>query len=731
MNHFLRTIHLLLLIATFAGCTPDEQETFDIINLSQTSGPVIGNSEITITGSDFSYIEGVRFGDSECTNVAVVNASKITCTIPAHASGAVTVVVYGRVNRSASTSYTYLDSDPSISSFIPAISPLNGGINLSITGSQFLAGATVTVGGTACTGVVVVSATQISCILPTKAVGSYAIVVTNVDSSTVTSTSSIAYMVTPTVTSVSPSSGILAGGALLTVTGSNFLAGAVVTIGATNCPTPIVVNATTITCILPAKATGTYNVLVTNTNNRIGSLSSAFFYRPFPTIAIVAPAKGIPTVGTNITLYGTGFMAGAAVTIGGTACNAITVVSATVITCTTPLKAPGVYDIVITNSDTQFVTKVNGFTYSPPPTLVSVSPDEGALAGDSTLTITGTAFVEGATVLIGVTPCTNVSVVGPTTATCTLPALAAGTYSLTFTNPDTQSANLPLAYTYQDAPTVTSVVADSGALAGGTSVTINGTGFLAGATVDFDGSDCVTGLITPTTIACTTTAHIEAAVTVMVTNTDGQSGTLAAAYTYRPAPTVTSVLATSGLQAGGLGVTITGTGFFGSDVDFAAAACTGVTVVSDTSITCTTPANGPGVVAITVTNSDGQFGSLAGAFTYTAIPVLEFIVGAISPNPPNPDDYGSTAIAVTHTFTLTNTGEAATSAITMSVTDPAAYDFGTDNCTAITLAVAATCTVQLTFRGDLLLSGSINPATLEATAVSGGTAGNDVTGAVP
>ena len=51
---------------------------------------------------------------------------------------------------------------------------------------------------------------------------------------------------------------------------------------------------------------------------------------------------------------------------------------------------------------------------------------------------------------------------------------------------------------------------------------------------------------------------------VAVTNTDNQSGTLANGYTYtsaNPAPTVSTISPTSGTTAGGTAVTISGTGF--------------------------------------------------------------------------------------------------------------------------------------------------------------------------
>ena len=62
-------------------------------------------------------------------------------------------------------------------------------------------------------------------------------------------------------------------------------------------------------------------------------------------------------------------------------------------------------------------------------------------------------------------------------------------------------------------------------------------------------------------------------------------------YTAAVAPTVTGLSPTTGPQAGGTLVTITGTSFTGATaVDFGANAATNVTVVNDTTITADSPA---------------------------------------------------------------------------------------------------------------------------------------------
>jgi hypothetical protein len=83
------------------------------------------------------------------------------------------------------------------------------------------------------------------------------------------------------------------------------------------------------------------------------------------------------------------------------------------------------------------------------------------------------------------------------------------------------------------APTISSVAPNSGATTGATAVTLAGTGFASGATVTFDGTaaDSVV-VVNSTTLTANTPAHAAGAVSVVITNPDGQAGTLAAGFTY-------------------------------------------------------------------------------------------------------------------------------------------------------------------------------------------------------
>jgi len=178
---------------------------------------------------------------------------------------------------------------------------------------------------------------------------------------------------------------------------------------------------------------------------------------------------------------------------------------------------------------------------------------------------------------------------------------------------------------------ISSVSPGNGPEAGNTPVTITGRNFADGAVVKF-GTVSATNVtvVSDTEITCKSPAGTG---TVAISVTVGtKSASNADAFVYGTLPvTVTTVDPASGPIAGGTSVTITGTNFAsGATVKFGTASATGVTVNSDTQITCTSPAVAAGAVDVTVTNSDSTNGKKTAGFTYVA-PTPAPSITSISP----------------------------------------------------------------------------------------------------
>lgn len=97
-------------------------------------------------------------------------------------------------------------------------------------------------------------------------------------------------------------------------------------------------------------------------------------------------------------------------------------------------------------------------------------------------------------------------------------------------------------------------------------------------------------------------------------------------------PTITTVVPSSGLTAGGTTVVLTGTNFTGATaVTFGGVAASSFTVDSATQITATTPAHAAGAVDVAVTTPGGT-ATAAGAFTYLVpLPTITSVSPAWGP----------------------------------------------------------------------------------------------------
>ena len=387
-------------------------------------------------------------------------------------------------------------------------------------------------------------------------------------------------------------------GTAVSIGGSGFEEGATVTFGGLAATNVVVVSSLTITADTPAHAPGAVEVVVTNPGPFSATLTNGFTYLAAPpSITTVSPNSGLSTGGTAVTITGTDFVSGATVTFGGTSAS-VTFVNSTQLDVTTPAHVVGAVDVVVTNPDAQFDTSVNGYTYdsAPAPSVTGVSPTSGSTAGGTSVTITGANFAAGATVKFDTLAATGVTFVDSTTITATTPAHALGAVSVTVTNADTQSGTRASAYTYATppAPTVSTISPSTGSTAGGTSVTITGANFAAGATVTI-GLTAATNVIvvSDTQITAKTPAHTPAEnVDVLVTNPDAQKDSLINGFTYLVvAPVVSSVSPSSGPIAGGTDVTISGSDFAtDATVTFDDKAAASIVVVDESKITAKTPA---------------------------------------------------------------------------------------------------------------------------------------------
>jgi hypothetical protein len=161
----------------------------------------------------------------------------------------------------------------------------------------------------------------------------------------------------------------------------------------------------------------------------------------------VSPNNGASAGATVVTISGTGFKAGATVTMNGVVTNTL-FVQPTAISVTTAAHAVGAVDVVVTNPDGQSASLTGGYTYVfvPPPVLLSISPAVGSTEGGVMLEVLGTGFTNVTLTIGGVRAALTSSL--STSLSTVAPPGAEGPADVVLTNADGQSSTLKNGFTY-------------------------------------------------------------------------------------------------------------------------------------------------------------------------------------------------------------------------------------------------------------------------------------------
>jgi len=445
--------------------------------------------------------------------------------------------------------------------------------------------------------------------------------------------------------SAQPNQGTTAGGTVVDITALDSLLGAVlgVKFGDVDATNVQLVGLFTIRATAPPHVAGTVPIRVRfrllTLVEIVLTLDNGYTYIGPPGMTGISPTFGPIAGGTPVTIRGSNFRSGGpnaqtpgtmTVFFGAGAATNVVLQNATTLTALTPPGPAGFVDVRVLNGEGEVVTLPGGFRYqgSPPPTITNVSPNTGPQTGGTQIVIIGTGYQPGVTVIIcgGAAVVTSVT---PTSIVAITPPCASGPTSITVTNPDGGSATVDDIFTYlpTSAPGITTVTPASGPQAGGTVITLAGTGFLPGATVSLCSAAAAVTSIAPTSIVATTPACATAGPTdVRVTNTDGGTAVRGGGFTYTSGgggggatPTLTTVTPNNGPSTGGTPVTIVGTNFAaGATLTFGGAAATSVVVINTTTITAVTPAHAAGAVTVVLTNPDSGTANLPNGFTYAA-----------------------------------------------------------------------------------------------------------------
>jgi hypothetical protein len=372
------------------------------------------------------------------------------------------------------------------------------------------------------------------------------------------------------VTGVAPPSGSTAGDTSVVITGSGFLKDATVTFGGE--PGKVTeVTPMSIKVGAPKHAAGPVDVVVENPDKKSHTLTGGFFYfdpktSPRPVVTSISPSAGPLSGGQSVTISGSGLSGVATVSFGGTPASSVRILSDTTLAVVTAPRGEGKADVVV--GDGTSVTVTAGYAYvcgvGSTSRLFLMVALAGALGGTVhairslfwyvgnrdlrwswslmyvLLPISGgaigivffliasvgfytTAQGTGSFVLVGLAALVGMFSVQ---AAEKLKSIAEGLLAPAPQGKDSVKAQAKLS--------VADVIPGAGPAAGGTPVTVTGSGFAVGVTVKF-GNTVATEIKreSDTVIKLKSPPHTAQLVDVVVTNPDKATATKAGGYTYK------------------------------------------------------------------------------------------------------------------------------------------------------------------------------------------------------
>jgi YVTN family beta-propeller protein len=416
---------------------------------------VVGNDlGLTLSGTNFNATSVINFGGLQLRPDAVsltsltVNIPRaqlaagdvpVSVSNPAPGGGVCAVLIFTVIGQS--------NPLPAVTTVTPgSVTAGSGAVLIQVTGTGFISSTTATLAGVPG----VVSGNTITFALTdamTANPGTLSGFVTNPEPGGGSATFSVNVLSSvPTIIGFTPSSANAGSISVsMTVTGSNFRNGTVITVAGTPIPTTFV-SSTQLTGLIPEtflRRSGEFRIGVTNPPPGGGSAEGGLFNvtSPLPVLTSVSPSR---TVVRNspltVQLTGTNFATDSRVFIGSTRLDAV-FNSATSLSATIPaemMSTPRVLDLVVTNPPPGGGTSApRSFTVeNSTPVIETVSPNP--IPSDlpsAVITVTGQNFLSGAVVRFGDLSLLTTLVSSTRLLAVVPPPLVFGRYAVTVINP--------------------------------------------------------------------------------------------------------------------------------------------------------------------------------------------------------------------------------------------------------------------------------------------------------
>jgi hypothetical protein len=409
-----------------------------LTSVTPGTGTVGTTFPVTFTGTTLSAASGVLSGNAGIGGtITAAGASTVTASITISTSAAVGATTLGLVVGSTSLSvpFTVTAATPSVTSISPAAGTAGNTLSVTFTGTNLAAAKAVVSGNAGISGTIsAASASSVTAsitIAGTAAAGATTLGLTVGGANFSAPFTVIA--AAPSVTSVTPASGIV--GTTFPVTfvgtslaGASAIASSNAGITGTITGTPTSTSVTASIAIAASATTGTTSLGVViggQTYSVNFAVNSAT-----PTLTSIAPAAGAAGTTFSVTFAGTNLSGATAVVSGnpgvsGSITGAPTSTGVTAQIAITSAAATGAttLGIVVGGKTLSLAFTVNAST----PTLTSISPNSGTVGTTVTVTFSGTNLTGATAVVSGNAGVSGTLVGTPTASSVTASVVIAST----------------------------------------------------------------------------------------------------------------------------------------------------------------------------------------------------------------------------------------------------------------------------------------------------------------
>ncbi len=406
--------------------------------------------------------------------------------------------------------------------------------------------------------------------------------------------------------SVQPSILSVHGGVEISLYGQGFTEDTRVTIGSSPVPGQTVLTSGHMRVIAPPNSAGTADIRLTDLNSSYLAVDAVSYISPVR-LTDVTPPVGSTAGGDTVILEGSGFSNDIEVYFGGTPATVTDInPSRTRLTVTTPAHVSGIVHVNVETEDDGAILP-NAFAFigdgGGDPSLDGVFPAHGLTTGGEEVYLVGQFDANASPDVTFGTSAANVLSVENEVIIVETPSADVGVVDV-LVEYDSNSLLLEKGFTYFAELTVDDLDPSEGPTAGGTTVTVTGSGFTDAETVSLGGVSVAFEVVDDETIVFTTLPSNGGHADLIITSGGNQTANTNDAFFFTETLELWSQSPTRGSIAGNTYVEIRGQGFTSNtEIFFGDAPAASVNVLDPYTLAARTPPHPSGTVEVSATDN--------------------------------------------------------------------------------------------------------------------------------